>query len=108
MFMKEWDSNIRYMAVPNNKQRWQFDADFTGLVSNLWFNQNRKSSSKLGASLQGLLPDMWSKYKDETEPFENRTKFAYLYFLTFATAEALKNTSDSTLTTEVTTPATTW
>ena len=78
------------MAVPTNRQKMDYDALYTGLVYNIRFNQNRKSTSKLLSSLQGLLPDMREKFKDESLPFEDRTKFAYLYFLNLETVEQLR------------------
>lgn len=57
-FMKEWDRDIRYMAVPNDSQKREYEAIFTGLVTTIWFEQNKKSSSKLAATLQSLLQDM--------------------------------------------------
>lgn len=90
-FLNERDKDVRYMAVPTNRQRMEYDSLYTGLVYNIRFNQNRKSTSKLLSSLQWLLPDMRAKYKDELLPFEDRTKFAYLYFLNLATVEALRD-----------------
>lgn len=96
-FMAEWDKDIRFMAVPSNFQRIHYNADYTGLVYNLWFNQGRKTDSKLRSSLQGLLPDLRAKYKDEGISFEERTKFAYLYFLNFAVVDELNGIRDHTI-----------
>lgn len=89
-FMQERDRDIRYMMVPTDTQKREYEAIFTGLVTTIWFEQNQKSSSKLAATLQSLLQDMWSKYKDEALTFDDRTKFAYLYFLNFKVVEELK------------------
>lgn len=96
-FMAERDKDTAYMPVPTDAQQAQYDAAFSGLVYTIRFNQNRNSASKLASSLQGLLGDMRAKYNDETLSFDDRAKFAYLYFLSFETVAALKNTPTTSI-----------
>ncbi len=98
-FMNERNSHIQFINVPTNDQKNEYNADFTGLVMNLWFGQKRDNSSKLALSLQGLLEDMRSKYQDPANDFTVRSQFAYLYFLTFTTVQELKGTTDTLPTT---------
>lgn len=93
-YMKEWDTNINYLGVPNDAQKREYEALYTGLVYTLRVEQDRSSTSKLRSSLRALLPDMWAKYKDELLTFDDRIKFAYLYFLNFAVVNALEGKSD--------------
>jgi|GEM_PF-6188468 len=95
--MAERDKDTAYMPVPTDAQQAQYDAAFSGLVYTIRFNQNRNSASKLASSLQGLLGDMRAKYNDETLSFDDRAKFAYLYFLSFETVAALKNTPTTSI-----------
>lgn len=95
-FLDAQRSNPWVIYVPTSIQRAYYNAWFTGLVYNLWHSQNIKTSTKLASALQWVINDMWSRYTNPSLSNDERTKFAYLYYLTKASISALKWTPDTT------------
>ena len=89
-FLDQQRTNAYVLNIPSGTTRAYFDNSFTGLVYNLRTNQNIKTASRLASALQGVLSDMWSRYTNTSLSNDERTKFAYLYYLTRASISALK------------------
>lgn len=88
-FLMEQSTHTGIIFVPSSSQQAWYHASYTGLVSTLWFSQGKNTPGKLNLALQNLLPQMRARYTDPSLSPEERTKFAYLYFLNANVIERL-------------------
>lgn len=95
-FLDEQRNNWGIIFIPSRSQRADFNSDFTGLIYHLWYDQAANTKAKLRSSLQSLSSDMRQRYRDNSLNTTERTKFAYLYFLTQEVIRVFKGTNNST------------
>lgn len=95
-FLDEQRNNWGNIFIPSRQQRAEFNRSFTGLIYHLWFDEGANTKVKLRASLQNVSSDMWQRYRDSSLSTTERTKFAYLYFLTQEVIRVFKGTNNTT------------
>lgn len=51
-FRTEQSAHPSVIFIPSSTQRAEYNVAFTGLITNLWNNQNKNTSAKLASALQ--------------------------------------------------------